>query len=381
LDPETTVNQPKIIIRSKPCWVWSGNNTTTVTTTHASAGGNFTSTFTVNVNNLNGCVDTITSASGTITPATATVVLGETTCVYTRYWVNPGPKSLNDNITFGEHSEPWDFTKVSSKQTGYTSATNWSIHPNLRDLDNVDISDNSDVSSPNVPIYPKTIWSPNINYQMDFHKMFSFRTEEIAELVGESVENGGNPFLDNPLRAKLTQTIKPNDTTIHVQSTEGFLSSGYLIIPKYVKKILVTETGNKTPEFTYCGEEIIYYTSKTATSFTGCERECFGTTSQFETTISSSVLEPGTRYKITSLGTTNWQSIGAPVGATVGTVFVATDDAAGSGTATVFGSTTDEIESENSVYGADDPARVPVMTSYETGFSVTQHWVFRIRED
>ena len=389
LDPETTHNQPKIIIRSKPCWTWNGNMSRTVTTNHTSGGGAFTSTFTITVNNSGSFVGTITTAVGTISPTSATTMStsgsgdgsSSTTCTYTRYWVNPGPKSLNDNITFGEHSEPWDFSKVSSQQSGYISATNWSIHPDYRDLDNVDISDNSDVSAPNVPIYPKVIWSPNINYQMDYHKMFYFRTEELAELIGESVENGGNPYLDDPIRAKLTQTLKPGDTTIQVQSTDGFLSSGYLIIPKYVKKILVTETGNKTPEYTYCGEEIIYYSGKTSTSFTGCERECFGTTSDFETTIPSGVIESGTRYKITSLGTTNWQSIGAPEGATVGTVFVATGDAVGSGTATLFGSTTDEIQSENSIYGAEDPARVPVLTSYESGFSVTQHWIFRIKED
>lgn len=380
LDPATTVNQPKIIIRSKPCWVWNNNTSTTVTTSHASGGGAFTSTFSIGVNNSGGFVDTITTAVGTITPSTATVAAGDTVCVYTRYWVSPGPKTQNDNITFCEHKEPWDFSKVSSEQVGYTSATNWSVHPSLRDLDNVDISDNSDLNAPNAIIYPKTIWAPGINYQRDFHKMFYFRTEELAENIAESVENGGNPYLDNPVTAKLTQTLKPGDTTIHVQSTEGFLSSGYLIIPKYVKKVAITETGNKTPEFTYCGEEIIYYTSKTSTTFTGCERECFGTTSTFEVTVPSAVIETGTRYKITSLGTTNWQSIGAPVGATVGTVFVATDAAVGSGTATVYGSVDGEIESENSIYGVEDPARVPVMTSYERGFSVNQHWIFRLKE-
>jgi len=81
------------------------------------------------------------------------------------------------------------------------------------------------------------------------------------------------------------------------------------------------------------------------------------------------------------VGTTNWQNIGAPEGATVGTVFVATDSAVGSGTATVFGSTDGAIASDNSIYGINDPARIPVMTSYERGFSVTQHWIFRIKED
>ena len=43
----------------------------------------------------------------------------------------------------------------------------------------------------------------------------------------------------------------------------------------------------------------------------------------------------GTRYTISNLGTTDWQGIGAPAGATVGTSFVATAPGSGTGAATV----------------------------------------------
>jgi hypothetical protein len=41
-------------------------------------------------------------------------------------------------------------------------------------------------------------------------------------------------------------------------------------------------------------------------------------------------MQAGIKYKITSVGSTNWQSAGAPVGATLGTIFTATGAAAGS---------------------------------------------------
>lgn len=55
------------------------------------------------------------------------------------------------------------------------------------------------------------------------------------------------------------------------------------------------------------------------------------TTSQ---TVSAGSFTVGFRYKITSVGTTNWQSIGAPVGASVGTTFIATGIGSGTGAAT-----------------------------------------------
>ena len=53
-------------------------------------------------------------------------------------------------------------------------------------------------------------------------------------------------------------------------------------------------------------------------------------------------LTPGLTYMIASLGTTNWQAIGAPTGATVGTIFTVTSFATGTGTATI--SNTDQFQ-------------------------------------
>lgn len=379
LDPATTTNQPKIIIRTKPCWRWSGTSGTNTFTTPVSGYTPFTAAINVNVNNdSNGYLNTITTSTGAINLASQTVsstVGGSVTiCIITRSWVAPSPKSSNDNITFGEKSE-------SFSDGGYIVATNWSLPPNLRDLDNIERSSDSDISSPTVSIYPKTVWAPNINYQMDYHKMFFFRTEEMSELIGETIENYGNPYIDDPIRAKLTKTIGSGDTTIRVQSTEGFLSSGYLIIPKYTKKLYVSETGNLNLYFTYCGEEIIYYGAKTATTFTNCQRELFGTTSTFEITVPSYSLEQGVRYKITSLGNSDWKSAGAGNNPQVGTVFTATSAVSGTGSVEIFGSNGEETPDESSVQGIEKPANIPVITSYEYGFSVSQHWVFKIRED
>ena len=56
------------------------------------------------------------------------------------------------------------------------------------------------------------------------------------------------------------------------------------------------------------------------------------------TSIADEDLVVGYAYMITSVGSTNWQSVGAPAGAAVGTVFTCTADAgAGSGTANLVG--------------------------------------------
>ena len=152
--------------------------------------------------------------------------------------------------------------------------------------------------------------------------MFEYRLTESAVALSETIINDGNPYIDNPVRAKLTKNLGTADTTIEVASTVGFLSSGYLIIPKYIKKVYTQETGNTEPYFTYCGEEIIFYKSKTATSFTECERARFGTSTLFGNTISATEIEPGIRYKIKTLGFTDWTSLEVP-SPQVGRIFTA----------------------------------------------------------
>lgn len=383
LDPATTSNQPKIIIRSKPLWKWNGASTWSHTKTHSGSCGTFTSTLHVDVNTSGGYLNTITSRTGVVTSPPPISCPGDAAalpCICPTGWTSPQEKKDDKNIHFGEKKDPWDFSKLSSQQVGYIGATNSDLNPILRDLDNKDRSDDSDILNPTASIYPKLLWAENINYQMDYHKLFSFRLEEVSELIGETVTNFGNPYLDSPIRSKITKDISAGDTTIYVQSTAGFLSSGYLIIPKYTKKLYTTETGNITSYFTYCGEEIIYYKSKTATSFNDCERELFGTTSDFEVTLPSYSMETNVWYKIESLGTTNWELAGAGKNAKVGTVFKATKPADGSGTVQLFGSGSGVNESQNiDIY--EDPPKIPFISSYEKGFSISQHWVFSLKED
>ena len=47
------------------------------------------------------------------------------------------------------------------------------------------------------------------------------------------------------------------------------------------------------------------------------------------TTVQDEALRPGNSYMIASLGTTNWQALGAPAGATVGTIFTCSVSGAG----------------------------------------------------
>jgi len=52
----------------------------------------------------------------------------------------------------------------------------------------------------------------------------------------------------------------------------------------------------------------------------------FDTTSSFEISVDSGKIEKGVTYIIKTLGSVNWQSYGAPTGASVGTIFTATKD-------------------------------------------------------
>jgi hypothetical protein len=132
---------------------------------------------------------------------------------------------------------------------------------------------------------PHTIWSvDDLSTQISYLKQCRFRTEELSEHVKIYSGNRGTPYITNPTYARLTSDIRPSDTTINVNSTNGFLSSGYLIIPKFLKKLEYYGTSkNIKTHYFYDGEEIIYYSGKTPTSFTGCKRQRFGTKNSFVT--------------------------------------------------------------------------------------------------
>ena len=178
---------------------------------------------------------------------------------------------------------------------------------------------------------PTTFWhGDDTNYQVTFDKILNFRVNEVSKNLSNAVKNKGNPYMDEPPYAKLTQELKTSDTTITVDSTHEFISSGYLIIPKFiVKKEVNPETRNETLYHYYLGEEIIYYKDKTETQFLQCTREMFDTTLSFEKTANSGDIQSEVTYIIKTLGSVNWKDYGAPDGYSVGTIFTATSDGSG----------------------------------------------------
>jgi hypothetical protein len=221
--------------------------------------------------------------------------------------------------------------------------------------------------------YPEQVWNDGVNQQIDYGKKFQFRVEEISNYIGEVILNKGNGFIDNPVYASLTSNLSSTATTINVDSTSGFLSSGYLIIPKYIEKRKEDITENIESVFYYLGEEIIYYKGKTDTSFSNCIRGVYQTTSTFENLIDAGQFIPGVDYIIHTLGTTNWKSIGAPDNAAVGTIFTATGYGSGTGKAYTFESTT--VPFENA------PEINSVITSYQVGFKLSQFWPYKKRDE
>lgn len=394
LDPYTTINQPRFIIRSKPCWDCNKSGTESLNVSN----GVITANINITVNrDSDNYVTTITTALGSIASArTSNLVTGTNDvpptgspgdpgysagspgspgsgCNYSSSWKPPAPKDEEENLYVGERSE-------SMGSGAYYESTNASLPPELRDLDYKDRDSDNDVSDPTLSSYPKTIWEPNVSYQMDFYKLFWFRLNELTELVGETLLNFGNPYNDNPVKTKLTEDITPSTTSIKVQSTAGFLSSGYLIIPKYNKKIATDEGGNNNPLFSYSGEELIYYGSKTSTSFDNISRQALESNFDKIQTISVTEIEKNVKYKIITLGDTNWKNAGGKKNAKVGDVFVAKRPGKGTGEVEVFGSNQEKNPDPELLAGAVKTPKVSVISSYEKGFSVAQHPVYRLKE-
>ena len=368
LDPYTTINQPRFIIRSKPCWNCSESSGPLDV-----SSGNITADINIAVNTDEfGYVTTITTSTGNLGRSSSA---GAPTagCTYEYDWKSPDPKDVEENLYVGERSE-------SMGSGAYYESTNASLPPELRDLDYKDRDSDNDVSDPILSSYPKTIWEPNVSYQMDFYKLFWFRLNELTELVGETLLNFGNPYNDNPVKTKLTEDITPSTTSIKVQSTAGFLSSGYLIIPKYNKKIATDEGGNNNPLFSYSGEELIYYGSKTSTSFDNISRQALESNFDKIQTISVTEIEKNVKYKIITLGDTNWKKAGGKKNAKVGDVFVAKRPGKGTGEVEVFGSNQEKNPDPKLLTGVVKTPKISVISSYEKGFSVAQHPVYRLKE-
>jgi len=325
LTADTAANEVLIKIRSYPRY--TGN---------ASIGGQTgpdvsSKGIRVLTNKTNGYITSITTGVGTIPPAPPWLTAG---------WLSGG------NL-----------------------ANQTSTPPSWISPDSVSPSDNNYplVAAP----YPPTVWEQGTNYQYEYEKTLAFRIDEMSNYLGESIENRGNGFIDDIKLARLSKNLSSTAIIIGVDSTAGFLSSGYLIIPKYIQKKKLSDTGNVDDYFYYLGEEIIYYASKTATSFVNCIRSQYGTNSTFEQVVSASNIEEGVDYIIKTLGNTDWSAIGAPSGYGVGTIFTATGISSGTGEVYTFESTMIPFESA--------PISNAVFSSYEQGYTIAQFWPYKLQ--
>lgn len=220
---------------------------------------------------------------------------------------------------------------------------------------------------------PTTIWHGiESNYQATFQKVLNFRVNEVSKILSSCAKNKGNPYMDSPPVAKLSQDLGPSDTTINVDDTSQFISSGYVIIPRYIiKKEINAETKNETLRHYYLGEEIIYYRAKNDTQFLNCTREMFDTSNDFEEFVNCGYMEEGITYIIKSLGSVDWKSYGAPDNFAVGTIFTATKD----------GSFTNEsgevylFESSLTPFEGNDF----IIHSYEKNGYMSQYWPIEIQ--
>lgn len=397
LDPGTTVNQPKLVFRSKPCWTNSesspvaldvtvpgvasatinisinknsDNYVTNITTTLGSLSSLKTSNLVIGTDSSEGSGGD-PNADGYVAPSPGTSGSG---CNYTVSWVAPSPKSAADNIYVGERSE-------SMGSGAYYEATNSSLPPILRDLNYKDRNSDDDISNPTVSSYPKVLWGPNVSYQMDYYKLFWFRLNELTDLIGETLQNLGNPYMDSPINTTIIEDVTSVSSSIKVTSTVGFLSSGYIIIPKYTKKIQTDEGGNNSPFFTYSGEEIIYYGSKTENSFDNIIRGAVGSSPVFLKTITAPEMRKGTKYKIVILGNTDWTSYGSGDTPSIGDVFIATGKGKGTGVIEVFGTNSENNPDDIILTGSQTTPKISVISSYEKGFSVSQHWIYSLKEN
>lgn len=145
-------------------------------------------------------------------------------------------------------------------------------------------------------VYPTKSWKgANYEYQTSFVKEYEFDLVTTSENIAKSSFSKGNPVQLAPITAKMTQDLNPTSDTIFVDDTSKFLSSGYLKLPKWIRKNEIylqlgksgdaNELKNTRNHYYYDGEEIIYYSGKTATSFTGIKRSQFDTSYIFETSL------------------------------------------------------------------------------------------------
>jgi hypothetical protein len=177
-------------------------------------------------------------------------------------------------------------TGVSFGTFGVSQTVNYLTDGGVQYVDTIDVTGTGEV-------YPNRVWrGGGFEYQQSWIKEYEFNLVTTSENIAKSAFNQGNPIQSNPTTAKLTAKLTPKANRIEVDDTSMFLSSGYLMIPKWIRKTEnylelgvenVNKITNSRNHYYYDGEEIIYYSSKTATSFEGIQRSQFSTSYLFET--------------------------------------------------------------------------------------------------
>tara|TARA_A100001234_G_scaffold164780_1_gene146035 strand:+ start:2246 stop:6259 length:4014 start_codon:yes stop_codon:yes gene_type:complete len=181
---------------------------------------------------------------------------------------------------------PQGISGVAFGTFGVAQTVNYLTDGGVQYVDTIDVTATGEV-------YPDRVWRGlGYEYQGEWIKEYEFNLITTSENIAKSSFNEGNPIQSKPTTAKLTKKLKPKADKIEVDDTSLFLSSGYLMIPKWIRKTEnylelgvegVNKIVNDRNHYYYDGEEIIYYSSKTATSFEGIERSQFNTSYLFET--------------------------------------------------------------------------------------------------
>ena len=148
--------------------------------------------------------------------------------------------------------------------------------------------------SASAEIYPTKSWKgADYEYRSTYVKEYEFDMVPMSANISKASFNRGNPLQIEPITSKLTEELKPTDISIKVEDTSNFLSSGYLLIPKWVRKTEIyldlgtgiNQTKNERNNYFYDGEEIIFYGSKTSTEFKDIKRSRFNSDALFTTTM------------------------------------------------------------------------------------------------
>jgi hypothetical protein len=101
----------------------------------------------------------------------------------------------------------------------------------------------------------------------------------------------------------------------------------------------------------------------------------------FLKTITAPEMRKGTKYKIVILGNTDWTLYGSGDTPSIGDVFIATGKGSGTGVIEVFGTNSESNPDDTILTGSQSTPKISVISSYEKGFSVSQHWIYSLKEN